>query len=48
MHQCSRLCLVNRTVVADGSPSELRDREVWMSAFRLQETHPILDLLEVA
>jgi len=48
MHQCSRLCLVNRTVIADAPPAELHDRSIWMSAFKLQATHPILDVLEVA
>ena len=48
MHQCSRLCLVNGTVIADGAPAELQDRDVWMSTFQLQPTHPLLDLLKVA
>lgn len=30
---CDRLCLLNRTVVADGPPAELRDPEIWLRAF---------------
>lgn len=48
MHQCSRLCLINGTVVADGPPSELRDPQIWMSAFRVQASNPILQLLKAA
>lgn len=48
MHQCSRLCLVNRTVVADGPPSELDDPAIWMSAFRLQADNPLLGMLKAA
>lgn len=48
LHQCSRLCLVNRTVIADAPPAELRDAAVWMETFRLRADHPILGLLEAA
>lgn len=47
IHQCSRLCLINRTVVADAPPAELRDAEVWMSTFQVRADNPILELLEV-
>lgn len=30
---CTRLCLINRTVVADGPPERLRDPQVWLKAF---------------
>ncbi|MGL5857890.1 MAG: anchored repeat-type ABC transporter ATP-binding subunit [Angustibacter sp.] len=30
---CSRLCLVNRRVVADGPPAELQQADVWMETF---------------
>jgi manganese/iron transport system ATP-binding protein len=29
---CSRLCLLNRTILADGPPSELRDPDLWLRA----------------
>ncbi len=45
MHQCSRLCLVNRTVVADAPPAELRDPAIWMSEFRVQADNPLLGML---
>ena len=48
MHQCSRLCLVNGTIVADGAPAELRDPAIWMSAFRIHASHPLLGMLEAA
>ena len=48
MHQCSRLCLVNRTVIADARPDELRNPEIWMRAFDVQATNPILSVLGVA
>jgi manganese/iron transport system ATP-binding protein len=30
---CGRLCLLNRTVIADAAPSELDDPQVWLRAF---------------
>ncbi|HTE58822.1 MAG TPA: anchored repeat-type ABC transporter ATP-binding subunit [Solirubrobacteraceae bacterium] len=33
---CDRLCLLNRTVVADGPPDELRDPAVWLRAFGVE------------
>lgn len=30
---CGRLCLLNRTVIADGAPSTLEDPAVWLRAF---------------
>ncbi|WP_117208177.1 anchored repeat-type ABC transporter ATP-binding subunit [Allorhizocola rhizosphaerae] len=30
---CTRLCLLNRTVIADGPPDELTDPQVWLKAF---------------
>ncbi len=47
MHQCSRLCLVNRTVVADGRPAELKSPDIWMSAFHVPADNPLLRMLEV-
>lgn len=31
--ECSRLCLVNRTVVADGPPAAIADSDAWAAAF---------------
>jgi manganese/iron transport system ATP-binding protein len=30
---CDRICLLNRTVVADAAPDELRDPAIWLRAF---------------
>ena len=48
MHQCSRLCIVNRTVIADAPPGELLDSDVWMRAFEVRADNPILRVLGVA
>jgi manganese/iron transport system ATP-binding protein len=32
-HTCDRLVLLNRRVVADGRPADLRDPDLWMSTF---------------
>ncbi len=48
MHQCSRLCIVNRTVIADAPPGELLDSDVWMRAFEVRADNPILRALGVA
>ncbi len=44
---CSRIVLLNRTVVADGAPDELRDEDTWMRAFGVGEASPLLSLLKV-
>jgi manganese/iron transport system ATP-binding protein len=33
MDSCDRLCLLNRTVVAQAAPADLRDPDVWLEAF---------------
>jgi manganese/iron transport system ATP-binding protein len=38
----TRLCLLNRTVVADGPPEELRDPTVWLRAFGVTESEGLL------
>ena len=48
LHECSRLCLVNRTVIADAGPEELRDPAAWMRTFDVRATNPILSVLGVA
>ncbi|MFI7274355.1 anchored repeat-type ABC transporter ATP-binding subunit [Streptomyces sp. NPDC049879] len=43
LHTCTRLCLVNRTVVADGTPEELlRDAAPWRAAFGVGPGSPLL------
>lgn len=48
MHECSRLCLINRTIIADGTPSALNDPEIWMRAFDVKATNPLLRTLGVS
>ena len=45
---CTRLVLLNRTVIADGTLGDLRDEQVWMKAFGISEHNPLLKLLQVA
>lgn len=45
---CSRLCLLNETVVADGAPEELRDPAVWLQAFGVARSEQLLHSLGVA
>jgi manganese/iron transport system ATP-binding protein len=47
MHECSRLCLVNRTVIADGAPRDLKTPEVWMDTFDVKAGNPLLSSLGV-
>ncbi|MDT0269024.1 anchored repeat-type ABC transporter ATP-binding subunit [Streptomyces sp. DSM 44915] len=47
LHTCGRLCLVNRTVVAAGTPAELRDAELWRAAFGIRAGSPLLATLGV-
>ncbi|TCC16743.1 anchored repeat-type ABC transporter ATP-binding subunit [Kribbella sindirgiensis] len=45
---CHRLCLLNGTVVADGSPDELRDPAVWLRAFGVARSEQLLHSLGVS
>ncbi|MGE3621325.1 MAG: anchored repeat-type ABC transporter ATP-binding subunit [Acidimicrobiia bacterium] len=45
---CTRLVLLNGTVVAQGPPDDLRDRQVWMRTFGVGEGSPLLRILQVA
>jgi manganese/iron transport system ATP-binding protein len=47
MHTCAKLCLVNRTVVATGTPDALRDAELWRTAFGIRPGSPLLAALGV-
>ena len=44
---CTRIALLNRTIVADAPPSELLEPEPWMRAFGVSETSPLLKILKV-
>ncbi|TDD46479.1 anchored repeat-type ABC transporter ATP-binding subunit [Kribbella antibiotica] len=44
---CHRLCLLNGTVVADGSPEELRDPAIWLRAFGVARSEQLLHSLGV-
>ncbi|WP_030461241.1 anchored repeat-type ABC transporter ATP-binding subunit [Kitasatospora sp. NRRL B-11411] len=44
---CTRLCLLNRTVVADASPGSLRDPDVWLRTFGVTRTDQLLHSLGV-
>ncbi|MBB4689254.1 anchored repeat-type ABC transporter ATP-binding subunit [Amycolatopsis jiangsuensis] len=42
---CTRLCLLNRTVVADDEPARLADADVWLRAFGLARSEQLLRIL---
>ncbi|MBP2337270.1 manganese/iron transport system ATP-binding protein [Saccharothrix coeruleofusca] len=44
---CDRLCLLNRTVVADGAPSALSDTDIWLRTFGLDRAEQLLKALGV-
>ncbi|MGQ0680462.1 MAG: anchored repeat-type ABC transporter ATP-binding subunit [Actinomycetota bacterium] len=44
---CSRVALINRTIIAEGPPSQLRDIKLWMNTFGVAEQSPLLKLLEL-
>jgi len=48
LHACDRLALLNRRIVAVGEPYELRDDDVWMRAFGVSETSPLLKIVKAA
>ncbi|MET7398924.1 anchored repeat-type ABC transporter ATP-binding subunit [Dactylosporangium sp. NPDC005572] len=45
MHDCDRLVLLNRTVIADGRPADLRERQVWMNTFEVGERSHLFTML---
>ena len=45
---CSRLCLLNRTVVADGEPATLADTDIWLRTFGLDRAEQLLRSLGVS
>ncbi len=44
-YSCTRLCLLNRTVLADGPPGELLDPRVWSATFGIPAHSPLLRAL---
>lgn len=46
--QCDRLYLVNRTVIASGTPDEVADADTWIAAFNVRADNPVLEALGVA
>ncbi|MDA0173629.1 anchored repeat-type ABC transporter ATP-binding subunit [Solirubrobacter taibaiensis] len=47
MHGCDRVALLNRTIVAVGTPAELADEdELWMRTFGIGERSPLLRVLK--
>ncbi|MCY7326836.1 MAG: hypothetical protein LH605_12025 [Microbacteriaceae bacterium] len=47
MHTCTRLVLLNRTVIADGTAEELSDPDIWMRTFDIGANSPLLQVLGV-
>lgn len=47
IHECSRLTLINRTIIADGPPALLQDPALWMRTFDIRATNPLLKTLGV-
>jgi manganese/iron transport system ATP-binding protein len=46
LHTCDRLALLNRTIVAAGTPDQLRDERLWMDTFGIREDNPLLKILK--
>jgi manganese/iron transport system ATP-binding protein len=45
---CTRLCLLNRSVVADDEPAKLADTDIWLRTFGLDRAEQLLRSLGVA
>lgn len=48
MHTCGRLALLNRRVIAFGTPDELRDPQPWMDTFAVSPSNPLLSIVKAA
>jgi manganese/iron transport system ATP-binding protein len=46
LYTCDRLALLNRTIVAAGTPDQLRDDRLWMDTFGVGEHSPLLKMLK--
>ncbi|THV42774.1 anchored repeat-type ABC transporter ATP-binding subunit [Glycomyces buryatensis] len=42
---CSRICLLNRTVIADGPPEALADPDLWLRAFGVATSEQLTSIL---
>jgi manganese/iron transport system ATP-binding protein len=45
VHDCDRLVLLNRTVIAIGPPGDLRDRRVWTDTFEVGDNSHLFTAL---
>nr|WP_281353693.1 anchored repeat-type ABC transporter ATP-binding subunit [Phytoactinopolyspora mesophila] len=48
LESCTRLALLNGTIIADASPGELEDHDVWKRTFGVGENSPLMKILKVA
>ncbi|MEJ5998197.1 anchored repeat-type ABC transporter ATP-binding subunit [Corynebacterium sp. H130] len=48
MEVCSRVVLLNGKIVASGAPEQLQDKDVWMEAFGITSSSPLLRIVGVA
>jgi manganese/iron transport system ATP-binding protein len=48
VHTCDRLVLLNRTVVATGTPADLDDPQVWMTTFEVGPDSHLFKTLALA
>lgn len=48
MATMDRINLLNGTIVASGSPQQLRNPQIWMDAFQISHTNPLLAALGLA
>lgn len=45
--KCSELVLLNKSVIAHGTPTEVQDSELWQQTFKVSADNPLLKVLEV-
>ncbi|MEZ3160712.1 anchored repeat-type ABC transporter ATP-binding subunit [Microbacterium sp. BWT-B31] len=48
LHDCTRLCLINRRIIADGTTAQLGDPAVWMRAYDIRPDNPLLRVVAAA
>ncbi|MCT2585567.1 anchored repeat-type ABC transporter ATP-binding subunit [Actinophytocola gossypii] len=48
LYTCDRLALLNRSVIAAGTPDQLRDERLWMDTFGVGENNPLLKILKAS
>lgn len=48
LQSSDRVALLNQTIIAQGPPATLTDRQQWMRAFEVSENSPLLKLVGVA